>query len=50
VLFWHSTHSIVVRLQARLLPVALAQSASDEQRSWHVLLVVPMTQRLGSVQ
>lgn len=50
VLFWHSTHSIVVRLQACLLPVALAQSASDEQRSWHVLLVVPMMQWLGGVQ
>ena len=32
-LFWHSTHIIVVRLQACLLFVALAQSASDAQRS-----------------
>jgi hypothetical protein len=32
-LFWHSTHIIVARLQARLLFGALAQSESDEQRS-----------------
>jgi hypothetical protein len=32
------------------LPVAIAQSASDAQRSWHVLLVVPMMQRSGGVQ
>jgi hypothetical protein len=33
VLVWHCTHIIVVRLQARLLLGAAAQSASDAQRS-----------------
>jgi hypothetical protein len=50
VLFWHSTQIIVVRLQASLLLGAVAQSASDAQRSWQVLLNVPMMQRLGGVQ
>jgi hypothetical protein len=50
VLFWHSTHIMVVRLHARLFPVAVAQSASEEQRSWQVLLNVPTMQRFGGVQ
>jgi hypothetical protein len=37
-------------LQARLLFGAFAQSVSDEQRSWHELLNVPVMQRLGGVQ
>jgi hypothetical protein len=48
VLFWHCTHIIVVRLHARLLLGAIAQSASDAQRSWHVLLdvgIIPMMHR-----
>jgi hypothetical protein len=49
-LFWHSTHVMVVRLQASLLLGALAQSASDEQRSWQVLLVLPAMHRFGGVQ
>jgi hypothetical protein len=49
-LVWHSTHIIVVTLQARRLPVAVAQSASEAHRSWQVLLNVPAMQRLGGVQ
>jgi hypothetical protein len=49
-LVWHSTHIIVVTLQARRFPVAVAQSASDAQRSWQVLLKVPGMQRLGAMQ
>jgi hypothetical protein len=40
---------MVVGLHARLVG-DVAQSASDAQRSWHVLLLVPMMQRLGGVQ
>jgi hypothetical protein len=39
VLFWHCTHIMVARLQARLFMGAIAQSASDPQRSWQVLLM-----------
>jgi hypothetical protein len=49
VLFWHSTHIIVVTLQARFV-VCVAQSASDVQRSTQVLLLLPMMQRLGGMQ
>jgi hypothetical protein len=39
VLFWHCTHIIVARLQARLFIGAAAQSASDMQRSWQLPLL-----------
>jgi hypothetical protein len=50
VLFWHCTHIIVLRLQARLLPGAMAQSASDMQRSWQLALLPLMMQTCGGVQ
>jgi hypothetical protein len=50
VLFWHCTHIIVARLQARLFMGAIAQSPSDMQRSWQVALLPLMTQTCGRVQ
>jgi hypothetical protein len=50
VLFWHCTHMLLVRLQARLLFGAVAQSASDMQRSWQLLLLPVMMQTCGGVQ
>jgi len=50
VLFWHCTHMLLVRLQARLLFGAVAQSASDMQRSWQLLLLPLMMQTWGGVQ
>jgi hypothetical protein len=41
---------MVVKLHARRLPLAVAQSASEAQRSWHVLLLLPGMQRFGGVQ
>src|SRR5689334_10193090 len=48
-LVWHCTHIIVVRLQARLLLGAVAQSASDMQRSWQLLLLPMTMQTCGGV-
>jgi hypothetical protein len=49
VLFWHCTHMLFVRLQARLFMGAVAQSASDMQRSWQVALLPLMMQTCGGV-
>jgi hypothetical protein len=49
-LVWHCTHIMVARLHARLPPGAAAQSASDMQRSWQVLLPIPAIQTLGAMQ
>jgi hypothetical protein len=50
VLFWHCTHMLFVRLQARLFMGAVAQSASDMQRSWQLALLPLMMQTCGGVQ
>jgi hypothetical protein len=50
VLFWHCTHIMVARLQARLFMGAIAQSASDMQRSWQVLVLPAVTQTCGGAQ
>jgi hypothetical protein len=50
VLFWHCTHIIVARLQARLFMGAAVQSASDMQRSWQLALLPLMMQTCGAVQ
>jgi len=41
---------MVARLQARLLPGAMAQSASEAQRSWQLLMLPMMMHRLGGMQ